>query len=237
MASFLIILPCYNPHPGWKEVIRESMERIRKKNQQHSFRVTLVNDGSQKGFDKGGLENIEGLTIIELPVNMGKGYALRKGLEQSYGSDYYIYTDVDFPYTEESFQLVIDELGSGKANVVAGVRDDNYYKDVPAARKNISIFLRWMIKKMLLLQITDTQCGLKGFDIKGRQIFLNTTIHRFLFDLEFIFLASNNKTIVLIPVKVDLKENIVFSEVNMRILFKESTNFLKVLLYSLTGKK
>ncbi len=45
----------------------------------------------------------------------------RKGVEQSAASDFYIYTDVDFPYTGESFQNVIDTLVGGNVNVAAGV--------------------------------------------------------------------------------------------------------------------
>ena len=99
------------------------------------------------------------------------------------------------PYEEKSLLEVARLLTSENADVVAGVRADTYYEGVPADRRRISRFLRWMLRTFLGVKVTDTQCGLKGFNQKGREIFLQTTINRFLFDLEFIFLASNDKQI------------------------------------------
>ena len=158
---------------------------------------------------------------------MGKGFALRKGAEAA-RADFVIYTDVDFPYQEESLLRVFATLQAGQCDVVAGVRDAAYYTNVPPARRRISRLLRWMLRTFLRLQITDTQCGLKGFNRKGKALFLTTTINRFLFDLEFIFLASNDSDIRLCPAEVELKPDIVFSKVNPKVLLNEAFNFMRI---------
>ncbi|MBK9190506.1 MAG: hypothetical protein IPM77_02840 [Crocinitomicaceae bacterium] len=84
------------------------------------------------------------------------------------------------------------------------------------------------MKTFLRLPTDDSQCGIKGFNKKGADVFLDTKIDRFLFDLEFIKLASKRKLNVQIA-EVELKPNIVFSKVSFKILFRESLNFLKVL--------
>lgn len=170
---------------------------------------------------------IPAFSYLDSAPNMGKGFALRKGVSAAQG-DFQIYTDIDFPYEEASLLQVYTQLHTGKADVVAGVRDSAYYKDVPPARKRISRLLRWMLRTFLRLQITDTQCGLKGFNAKGKTLFLQTTINRFLFDLEFIYLASNDKSVRLAPAEVRLKPDVVFSKVNWRILLNEGFNFLKI---------
>ena len=96
--------------------------------------------------------------------------------------------------------------------------------------------LRWMLKRILRLKITDTQCGLKGFNAKGRTVFLQTGIDRFLFDLEFIFLASKTPNLRIEPVPVTLKPGIQFSHVSIQVLLAESMNFAKVFVRALRGK-
>ncbi|MBK7037383.1 MAG: hypothetical protein IPH42_13850 [Bacteroidetes bacterium] len=82
------------------------------------------------------------------------------------------------------------------------------------------------------LKISDTQCGLKGFNKKGKDIFLKTTINRYLFDLEFIFLVSRQKEVSMVPVEIELKENIQFSSMRTGILLSEGFNFLKIFFKS-----
>lgn len=239
MLTFTILLPCYNPHAEWEENVYRNFLSIQQHNPDKDFNLVIVNDGSTKGFSENKLSrlNIKKLLVIELTENKGKGFALREGVHQSVKTDYYIYTDVDFPYTELSFQKIISELEKGETNIAAGVRDEGYYKGVPLLRKLISKSLRGLIGSLFHLKITDTQCGLKGFDNKGREIFLQTTINRYLFDMEFIFLASAQSGISMKPVPVELRDNIQFSKLNLKILFREGQNFLKIFFHSFTENR
>ena len=85
-----------------------------------------------------------------------------------------------------------------------------------------------MLLNLLRLQVTDSQCGLKGFDNAGKSIFLETKIERFLFDLEFLLLAKNRVTVT--PVPVVLREGVVFSKVGWKILATEGRNFIRLFL-------
>lgn len=239
MLTFTILLPCYNPHNEWEENVRRNFLSVQQHNPDKEFNLVIVNDGSTKGFSGSKLSqlNIKNLLVTELAENRGKGFALREGIRRSAKTDYYIYTDVDFPYTESSFQKIISELENGKVNIAAGVRDEGYYKGVPLLRKLISKLLRGLIGILFHLKITDTQCGLKGFDNKGREIFLQTTINRYLFDMEFIFLASAQSGVSIKPVTVELRDNIQFSKLNPKILFREGRNFLKIFFHSITKSR
>ncbi len=232
LSTLDIVLPCYNPRADWAEQIVHSYSKFSSSLSDSSVSLIVVNDGTQKHLSEKSIERLKsGITnfqFINYPNNMGKGFALRKGISTS-SADICIYTDIDFPYQEESLIELYQKLKTGKADIVIGVRSKNYYDHVPAMRKMISRFLRWMIRNLLSIPITDTQGGLKGFNKKGKEVFLQTTINRYLFDLQFIYLASKRKDIQMIAHEVQLKEGVVFSKMNPRVLFRESLNFLKIL--------
>ena len=78
------------------------------------------------------------------------------------------------------------------------------------------------------LPVSDTQCGLKGMNEKGKNIFLQTKINRYLFDLEFILYSSKNH-LKIRAIPVELREGIVFGRMNYKILLHESKNLWNIL--------
>ena len=164
--------------------------------------------------------------IVSYPENHGKGYALRQGVAAS-DADFHLVTDADFPYTIESMQRIVLTLRD-RGGIAAGNRDTAYYDRVPVFRRWLSQGLRWLLRNVLRQPIGDSQCGLKGFDNSGKKVFLETTIERFLFDLEFLMLASGRVPVT--PVPVELREGVTFSKVGWKILLTEGRNFLWLLL-------
>lgn len=230
--SLSIILPCYNPPQNWENNIISFF--LEAKGQVNISEVIIVNDGSVSNFISPEFENYF-LTYPEFKIvsylkNKGKGYALREGVKAAKG-DLIIYTDIDFPYTLESFKKIYASL-SENTDVAIGIRGEEYYTHLPEARVRISKLLRWFIKIFLRIPTDDTQCGLKGFNKKGKEVFLQTTINRYLFDMEFVFLSARHKlSIKTIP--VELRPEIVLSTMNPKILLQELTNFLKIFVRSI----
>lgn len=225
-----IVLPCYNPAANWTEVVISRFNELQKLS--YSFELIIVNDGSTSAIDSSSLIKLTDLQFISYPVNQGKGYALRKGVEAAKG-DYIVYTDIDFPYTHESFLKVMEALKQGN-DVVVGIRGEEYYTHLPKSRVYISKFLRSLIRFFLRIPTDDTQCGLKGFNQKGREVFLSTTINRYLFDLEFVFLSARKK-LKIKTVEVELRPEVVLSQMNWKILLQEFGNFLKIFAKSITN--
>jgi glycosyltransferase involved in cell wall biosynthesis len=229
IKSLSIVLPCFNPPTDWENVVISSIKSLEEKINQ-PIELIIVNDGSNRNVSPESIAKIQSsltsVHFIEHEINQGKGQALRTGVKQATG-DIFIFTDIDFPYTEESFLKIYTSLLSGN-QVALGHRNKSYYEQTPLGRKLISKVLRFSLKSFLRLPTDDSQCGIKGFDRFGREIFLLTSIDRFLFDLEFIKLISKRK-LTSQNVDVDLKPGVVFSKVNMQILAKESLNFAKIL--------
>jgi glycosyltransferase involved in cell wall biosynthesis len=228
-----IILPCYNPPKEWELNVLQSFKLIESKLDSTEIEIIIVNDGTpnmsfqkEEHFLK---ENIPNFNFIHNHTNMGKGHAIRTGINISLG-EYIIYTDIDFPYTIESIIEIYNTLKSD-VDVAIGIKDNQYYEKVPTLRKLISKSLRFIIGIFLRLPITDTQCGLKGMKSDIKPIFLNTTISRYLFDLEFVRSCFRNKPkLNVVAVPVTLNDNIVFRKMNPKILIQELGNFFMILI-------
>jgi glycosyltransferase involved in cell wall biosynthesis len=233
-VSVDIVLPCYNPNDTWYLELIKFYEPVKDK---YLIKFIIVNDGSSGNMVHRQMELLVQKNIpvefISYQNNKGKGYALRKGVEIS-GSSYVLYTDIDFPFVNQSMLAVIGQLMDGSCDIAAGNRDEKYYKkNMSGFRKILSKAFRSFITGFLKMPVTDTQCGLKGFNAKGKEIFLATKIDRYLFDFEFIYLSSRNKNIRIKPVEVELKDNVVFSKMKLKIIMQEAFN----LFYILTSRK
>lgn len=193
----------------------------------------LVNDGSKSGISQEDIqlltEKIGGFTYIDSPINQGKGGALREAVRQTTGK-WVIYTDADYPYLIANAVEMFRLLSSDTADVVVGVRDEQYYDQLPLGRKIFSLSLKMMNYLFFpQLKVKDTQSGLKGFNQKGKEVFLKTRIPAFLFDMEFLVLASKRSDIRIQWIYVQAREGIVFSTMRAKTILTELYNFISIL--------
>jgi glycosyltransferase involved in cell wall biosynthesis len=222
-----IVLPCYNPDKNWAANILIRYNEIAPLLKNYTVDIIVVNDGSSTNLEAELMsltQQLPNCKTISYIQNKGKGYAIRQGIEQAKG-DYIIYTDIDFPYTNQSFLNILEELNNH--DITIGTRGLSYYNNIPAHRAFISKLLKFFIKTLLRIPTDDTQGGLKGMRNEVKPYFLKTEINRYLFDLEFICIAAKNRlNIGLIPVV--LNENTVVRKMNFKVVSKEMVNFFKV---------
>lgn len=229
-----IVLPCYNPTDEWLENVISAYTNI--KTEINDIELLLVNDGSIKNSPKNFAASFSAnnIQMISYDTNRGKGFALRQGVKQTKG-ELVIYTDIDFPYKHASFMAIYRSLAIDKNDVAIGIRGEEYYTHLPKARVYISKTLRFFIQLLLQIPSDDTQCGLKGFNQNGKPIFLKTSIDRYLFDLEFIYLAAREK-LKIKTVEVILRDQVLLSSMSTKTLIHESINFIRVLWRSIIEK-
>ena len=196
--------------------------------------VYVVNDGSSQGINEQDIlylnAQIPHFHYIDLPKNLGKGGALREAIKQT-KAEIIIYTDADYPYELENALEMYRKLNEENLDVVVGVRDEHYYDQLPLARKIFSLSLKVMNYLFFpRLKVKDTQSGLKGFNQKGKIIFLKTQISAFLFDMEFLVMASNQKDIRMDWIYVQVREGIEFSSMKFKTILTELFNFGSILI-------
>lgn len=229
--SVSLILPCYNPPQEWERNVYARYQDFCNRTGEHAELIVVI-DGASQGVTQEHLNylasQIPTLKIVQYPENHGKGYAIRQGVAVATGG-IIIYTDIDFPYTIASMHAIYSSMQNNQADLAIGVKDDDYYTHVPFLRRVISRQLRFMTRLFLSLPVTDTQCGLKGFRSNVKDLFLKTTIDRYLFDLEFIRNCYKSRQYKIIPIPVSLNEQVQFRKMNYGILLPEMLNFVRLL--------
>ena len=227
-----IVLPCYNPEEQeWHVDIKRNIVALQELFPELIFFVTLVNDGSVRGISENQIEylksQVAGFQYVNYVENQGKGYALREGIKLA-THDFVVYTDVDFPFELVCMQAMINKLLAGK-DIVLGERQFSYSNQLKRYRKVLSSGSHIFNAFLLNLPFTDTQGGLKGFNQKGRAVFLKTIINRYLFDTEFIMRACKQNELVISTVPLTLREGVILSQMGLKVIKKEFGNIMRLL--------
>ena len=156
-----IIIPCYNE----VKTIEIIVNKILKLNK-YEFEIIIVDDYSIDGTReilKNKLSNKVSL-IIYNEKNYGKGYCIKKGIEQSNGNIILI-QDADLEYDPQDYPKLINPIINNYAEVVYGSRF------VGADEKRVLFFWHTIANKILTLisnifsnlNLTDMECGYKVF--------------------------------------------------------------------------
>jgi cellulose synthase/poly-beta-1,6-N-acetylglucosamine synthase-like glycosyltransferase len=164
---------------------------------------------------------------LEYPENKGKGFAIKYGAENS-NSDYYIYSDYDFPFGYQAIADTYNLLHNNNCDLVFGKRNKTYFNNLPLRRHFISRCLRTANYIMLGFKPIDTQAGLKGFNKEIKNLLLSTKTNGFIFEFEFIRKCVKNNCNIL-PVNISIDENIHFSDFKFGVIFKEIKVYIKLL--------
>ena len=226
-----IILPLYNPHEGWKESLHQALANMDKLFIGVPYQIVIVNDGSTKNIDEDFLKRLaakhKGLIYLAYPNNKGKGGAVRFGLA-GVQSDYYIYSDFDFPFGYQAIREAYNILKANRIGLVIAKRDAHYYRILPFVRKVLSRSLQVMNYFLTGFKVVDTQAGLKGLNEEAKAVFLTTKTTSFIFEVEFIKKAIK-KGISYQYLEVRPKEGIQLTNFGMVTIKKELKSLLKIL--------
>jgi glycosyltransferase involved in cell wall biosynthesis len=228
---FSVVLPLYNPSANWEELFLQNVKELNDLLSENvTVRYIVVYDGlpEESVYEtfQTILQNNPAISFLPYAPNMGKGYALRRGVSEA-DTDYIIITDFDFPYAKRNIVELIDLLVDGY-DVVVGKRSESYFRQLPFKRKIISQTCNLLKKAFLDLPSYDTQSGIKAFNKNGKQAFLETTINRFLIDTEFL-LRSHKKQLAIKEINIELESYVRFSNFGLKVLREEMNNFFKLL--------
>jgi len=131
-----IIIPVFNEEKTITTIIRQinNVVGFQKK-------IIVIDDASVDGTSRKLME-IKGIKLITHQKNLGKGFAIRSGIEAATG-DYVLVQDADLEYDPQDILSMIKPIIQGKAEVVYGSR-------FTGSRRNM-FFWHWMGNQLLTL--------------------------------------------------------------------------------------
>jgi dolichyl-phosphate beta-glucosyltransferase len=196
---FTVVVPAYRA----AAVIGSTIARIDRALAEVDHEVLVVVDGSPD--DTAEVARAAGARVVELPVNRGKGAAVRAGVLAAAGRTV-AFTDADLAYAPEQLVELLDEVESGW-DVAVGNRwkSGSRRAGQGVLRRLSSRMFNLLTATVLLGQYRDTQCGLKAFrsDV-ARQLFSRTRLDGFAFDVEVLHLVERDRcSLVEVPVRVE----------------------------------
>ena len=201
--SLSLVIPVYREIPRLADSVRQ-IAAFSETRRGLATEVVFVDDGSPDNtaevlsrlIRESGLANAK---VLSYPVNRGKGYAVKRGVEAASGA-YILMSDVDCSAPLSEWMKLKAALDAG-ADFACGSRTaPGAHIGVPPPfhRRVLSRLFHLLVYAAGVRGIRDTQCGFKLFKAApAKEVFRRLRIERFAFDVELGY------TVVEVPVQWD----------------------------------
>jgi glycosyltransferase involved in cell wall biosynthesis len=178
---FCTIIPVYNN----ARTIADMVQRCRGVK---GSDLLVIADGSTDNSDIKARN--AGAKVIKLPKNMGKGWAIRHGLEQARisGHTHAIVLDADGQHFPEDIPKFIDAARKAPNRIWVGVRD-MHPDDVPKSSLRGRAISNFWATLNGWQRCRDTQCGFRTYPIE-KTLALGCRENGFQFEMEVLVRAS-----------------------------------------------
>ena len=205
-----LVIPVYKEHKRLEQTLRE-MKAFMAEESAVEIDVVFVDDGSPDDsavlinalIAENGAHNMR---LIRYPVNQGKGYAVKTGIQAAEG-DLILMSDADLSTPLQDWRPLKAAIDEG-ADIACGsraVRGSRIGKPPPLHRRILSRVFNLLVWMAGVHDFRDTQCGFKLFRAEvAKELFERMRTRRFAFDVELIALARDlGYRVAEVPVRWD----------------------------------
>jgi predicted LPLAT superfamily acyltransferase len=204
MFNPCFLIPCYNHGFAIKAVIKQLQT-------QFNYPIIVVDDGSDQATKRILNELKDGICIVTLSENSGKGAAVIAGIKFSLqsGFSHAIQIDADGQHDQKSLPLLIETSKKHLTAIVSG--RPIYDKSVPKGRYYGRYLTHiWVWIETLSFSIKDSMCGFRSYPVSALvKVFENNSLGtRMDFDTEVMVKSYwSDIDILFIETKVIYPEN------------------------------
>jgi len=194
-----VLIPVYNE----EKTVALIIESVKKLRPLYSLEIVAVDDGSTDNSAK--VIRKHDVRLIQHKRNMGKGAAIRTGLENSTG-DIVVIQDADLEYDPQFIPKLVEPIIAKKTQVVYGSRFKGKCKGMKIKNRLGNIILSSAVSLLFKTKITDMMTGYKAFrkDVLGD---INLTSRGFEFEPEVTAkIISKGVKILEVPIGYEARE-------------------------------
>jgi glycosyltransferase involved in cell wall biosynthesis len=162
-----VIVPAYNEAENIREVVEKLMEL---RQSISDLEIVVVDDGSRDDTSKK-VAMFSDVKCVRHHMNLGKGAALRSGIEKSVG-DVIVIQDADLEYSPNEIPKMVEPILAGSVDIVYGSRLSNGKPSSMSVSHHVgNMILSLATAIMFGVRITDVMTGHKAFTRKVLESF------------------------------------------------------------------
>jgi glycosyltransferase involved in cell wall biosynthesis len=178
--DILGLIPAHNESPQIADVIHAV---------QRYLPVLVIDDGSTDGTSE--VARSAGAEILVHETNLGKGAALKTGMQQALNLGYaaMITLDGDGQHDPEEIPLFIKTFREDQADLIIGERD---YNQIPGIRRYSNTIGRWSLSWALGVYIPDNQSGYRLLSRRMMEATLSSPEQGFQLEVDMITICLLN---------------------------------------------
>ena len=200
MTPLSVVIPAYNESANIAATLKTIIHHL--ENKKYDYEIIVVDDGSTDQTLKIANDFASPkIKILENQENRGKGFSVKRGMLMA-EKDWVLFTDADLstPMMEMEKMLEFQEADIQIASRAMSGAEILIHQ--PFHREWGGRFINFLVRRLVVPDIMDTQCGFKLFKKEAaKKIFSMQTINGFGFDIEILYLARRlGYKIVEIPV-------------------------------------
>ena len=180
------LIPAYEPDEKLINLVKELKE--------NNYKIVVVNDGSNKDYDKVFNKIKKESKVIEYDQNQGKGHALKTGLRyigKQYKDAVIVTMDADGQHTVKDANHLCEYVKQHPKQIALGSRFRS--RKTPLRSKIGNAITMVVFKLSTGSKIYDTQTGLRAFSTELLPYLLSIEGNRYEYEMNVLLNLNRNK--------------------------------------------